>query len=66
MHRQIETMPNGSLRIAIDGLAGCSASDRCPRASTCLRADERLTYRAEPLQCRTGDACLIFIRRTEA
>lgn len=44
------------------GLAGCSVSDKCPRAAECLRADPRLTaVRAMPLQCRTGAACLVFI-----
>lgn len=33
------------------GLAGCSQSGECLRASACMRSDERLPYRAALSQC---------------
>jgi hypothetical protein len=58
-------LPKGSQFQAIvngkpTGLAGCSQSAECDRAVRCLRADLRLTYRAEMRSPGTGE-CLMFI-----
>lgn len=43
------------------GLAGCTASDTCPRAPECMRAPLVHRYRAAPAKDEKG-ACRIFIR----
>lgn len=59
-------LPKGSQFHAIvngkpTGLAGCSQSAACDRAAGCLRADLRLTYRAEMRAPGAGE-CSMFIR----
>lgn len=43
--------PGGQFQAIVNGhptgLAGCLSASRCPRASQCLRADDRLSYRAD-------------------
>lgn len=43
------------------GLAGCACSASCPRAASCLRADQALAMRAEPYRDGAG-RCTVFIR----
>ena len=43
------------------GLAGCSRVAECTRAPACIRADDRLTYRADLAPHQPVAACLAFI-----
>jgi hypothetical protein len=56
--------PGGQFSAVIDGkptgLAGCKQAATCPRAERCIRADERLPYRAIMALPGTGE-CRAFI-----
>lgn len=55
----------GSFQAIVDGkptgLAGCKRTAECSRAPRCLRADERLKYRADLSPSQTTEACRAFI-----
>ncbi len=62
----IRILPPGSQFSAVvdgkpTGLAGCERTGECPRAASCLRADARLTYRADLAPHQPVTACRAFI-----
>lgn len=62
-------LPDGSEFIAIvggkpTGLAGCTQTAACPKASECLRADSRLGYRTA-MGPNLDNKCYAFIHSSE-
>ena len=62
--------PGGSFQAVVDGkatgLAGCSRAAECCHRTVCLRADQRLTSRADLMPGRPITACEFFILTTES
>lgn len=62
--------PGGTFQAVVagkpTGLAGCACTASCRRASTCLRADQRLQLRWDHSYGRNVGHCRAFVLREDA